>query len=33
MREEIMDSLKKMKGGKAAGMDCIEVEMLKKWRY
>ena len=30
VREEIMGALKKMKGGKAAGMDGIVVEMLKK---
>ena len=30
MREEIMDALKKMKGGKAAaGVDGIVVAMLK----
>ena len=29
MREEIMGALKKMKGVKAAGMDCTIVEMLK----
>ena len=28
-REEITGALKKMKGGKAAGMDGIVVEMLK----
>ena len=29
MREEIIGALKKMKSGKAAGMDGIVVEMLK----
>ena len=29
VREEIMGVLKKIKGGKAAGMDGIVVEMLK----
>ena len=29
VREEIMGVLKKVKGGKAAGMDGIVVEMLK----
>ena len=29
MREEIIDAVKKMKRGKASGMDGIVVEMLK----
>ena len=29
MREEIVGALKKMKGGKAAGIDGIVVEILK----
>ena len=29
VREEIIDALKKVKSGKAAGMDGIVVEMLK----
>ena len=29
MREEIMGKLSKTKGGKAAGLDGIVVEMLK----
>ena len=29
MREEIMDVIEKMKGGKAAGMDGIVIGMLK----
>ena len=31
LREEILDALKKMEGGKADGMDGIVVEMLKWW--
>ena len=33
MRKEIMGALKKVKGGKAADMDGIVVEILKKCRY
>ena len=31
VKEEIMGLLKKMRGGKAAGIDDIVVEMLKNW--
>ena len=32
VREEVIGALKKLKGGKAAGMDGIVVEMLKSGR-
>lgn len=30
IKDEIMNSLKKMEGGKSSGKDAIQVEMFKK---